>query len=128
VNLGHPRRVSPLVLSRHPVDILAVEEEASCSAETRTWETWLQRCPMETRPDLVLVCAGSDELIRKDGFHSKPWREKVAALGYEAGFWFLRATDHGGVVRQDRLMMILQKNSSSRPWPAYLTVSVRGSR
>ena len=103
------------MLGQYPVDVLAVEEEADTPSGARYWETWLQQCPLSTRPDLVLVCTGSDELVREDGLHAKPWREKVASLGYDAGFWFLRATDHGGVVRQDRLMMVLQKVSSIRP-------------
>lgn len=119
-NLGHPDRARHTVLERYPVDVLLVEEPSSRGGEagptpTRPWENWLQRCPEPTRPDLVVVCADPDELVKDGGFHSKLWRSKVAALGYDPGFWYLRATDHGSTVRQDRMVMVLQKQASDRP-------------
>jgi len=114
VALGHPNRVKKTVLRHHPVDVLLVEEH-NTTTDARYWETWLQACPMTTRPALVVVCAGPDELIEDGGFHCKSWRNQFRALGYSPGFWFLRATDFGGVVRQDRVVLLLQKIDGTFP-------------
>lgn len=117
VDLGSPHRTKRTVLRKHPVDVLLVEEDTrdDFSATTRFWEVWLQHCPASARPDLVAVCTDPNELVVDGGFHSKVWRQKFETLGYQPGFWFLRATDHGGVVRQDRLVLILERQGSGRP-------------
>jgi len=120
VNIGCPRQAPVTVLQDHPVDVLIVEssEDDSTSGTkrgSRYWEQWLVSCTEPSRPDLVVVCADSEELVKDGGFHSKMWRRKCHALGYEPGFWYMKATEHGGVVRQDRLILLLQKTSSTRP-------------
>jgi len=113
--LGAPHRVKTTVLRDNPVDVLAVDEGRQTGTMERYWERWLQKCSFEKRPDLVVICASPNELVQDGGFHEKEWREKFRVLGYLPGFWFLRATDHGGVVRQDRLVLILQKEGTERP-------------
>ena len=70
---------------------------------------------MIKRPELVAICAAPEELVEDGGFHCKGWRIRFAALGYSPSFWYLRNTDFGGVVRQERLFVILQKQNSVQP-------------
>lgn len=114
-NLGDPFLVSDAVLEDFPIDVLLVDEGDDNLTDNRYWEEWIKECSEEIRPDLVVICANPNELVADGGYHEKPWRERVERLGYEPGFWFMRATDHGGVVWQDRLVMILQKATSTRP-------------
>jgi len=78
VNIGCPRQAPVTVLQDHPVDVLIVEssEDDSTSGTkmgSSYWEQWLVSCTEPSRPDLVLVCADSEELVKDGGFHSKMW-------------------------------------------------------
>jgi hypothetical protein len=111
--LGNLHWVKETVLWVHPVALLAVEDEpqGSSGGATHYWENWLWQCPLPSHPDLVTICTDPKELVISGGggYHSKAWRRKLTALGYQLGFWFLHSTDHGGVVRQDPLVLVLQK-------------------
>jgi hypothetical protein len=114
-HLGPPERVATDVLNRHPVTVLAVEETLQTPARSlvRYWPRWIERCRLDKLPDYVIVSAPSKELVDEEGLQSKPWRRRFRDWGYEAHFWFLRAHEHGGVVRQDRCMLVLRRDDPS---------------
>jgi hypothetical protein len=39
--------------------------------------------------------------VEEGGLQSKLWRRRFQDWGYDPHYWFLRSTEHGGVVRQD---------------------------
>ena len=84
-------------------------------AQQRFWVKWLDKCKHVNLPDYVLISAHARELVEADGLHTKSWRRRFQVWGYEAHYWFLRAHDHGGVVRQDRCMLVLRRQDDSVP-------------
>jgi hypothetical protein len=115
--LGLPERVAANVLNRHPVDVLAIEEPPSISKkpQQRFWVKWLDKCQQANLPNYVLISAPAKELVEADGLQTKPWRRRFQEWGYEAHYWFLRAHEHGGVVRQDRCMLVLRRQDDAVP-------------
>ena len=116
-HLGTPERVSGEVLNRYPVDVLAIEEPSSVAnkATPPYWTKWLDKCKDANLPDYVIISAPSKELVEDSGLQSKPWRRRFEKWGYEAHYWFIRAHEHGGVVRQDRCMLVLRRKDVTVP-------------
>ena len=117
--VGHPERVSPRILNRKPVDVLVIEESRGDgtieSHDDRYWERWINECTKANLPELVIVCAMASEIVKEGGLHSKQWRRRALDWGYDPGYWFLRGHEHGGVVRQDRTILVLRKQAGLRP-------------
>jgi hypothetical protein len=110
--------VTTNVLNLHPVEVLAVEEQLSLPNKTqdeRSWAKWLDKCKHEKLPDYVLISAHARELVKADGLQTKSLRRRFQVWGYEAHYWFLRAHEHGGVVCQDRCMLVLRRQDESIP-------------
>jgi hypothetical protein len=109
-HLGSPGRVSPEVLNRYPVEVLAIEDAPPSDAlsHDRFWVKWIEKCTVPHLPSYIIVAALPKELVEADGLQSKSWRRRFQAWGYEPHYWFLRSTEHGGVVRQDRCMLVLR--------------------
>ena len=80
------------------------------------WEVWLQQCPLEDRLDVVIICVNPNELVIDRGFHSQVWWQKFNVLGYLPRFWYLQTTKQWGVVWQDQLVLLLQKETSNCPF------------
>ena len=107
--IGHPERVSSDILNPHPVEVLVVEEGPEDQRPKRCfWERWLDRCREENRPDYVVIASSAQELVLTTGLQSKWWRRVFRKWNYEADYWFVRGHEHGGVVRQDRCLVILR--------------------
>ena len=115
--LGAPGRVMANVLNLHPVEVLAIKEQPNLpnKAQQRFWVKWLDKCKHVNLPNYVLISAHARELVEADGLHTKSWRRRFQVWGYEAHYWFLRAHDHGGVVCQDRCMLVLRRQDDSVP-------------
>jgi hypothetical protein len=106
--LGPPERVTTDVLNRYPVEVLAVKETLQPNkSQPRFWVKWINKCKPANLPDYVIISASSKELVEEDGLQSKPWRWTFQEWGYKTHYWFLRSHEHGGVVRQDRCMLVL---------------------
>ena len=115
--LGPPERVKTDVLNRHPVEVLAIEDAPATpgSLPSRFWIKWLEKCTIPNRPSYVLISASPRELVEEGGLQSKLWRRRFHDWGYDPHYWFLRSTEHGGVVRQDRCMLVLRLQQSRVP-------------
>jgi hypothetical protein len=109
VNLGHPERTPPNVLNRFHVEVLAVEDIPSAATnKDRYWARWMDQCQPTNLPDYIFVMAEPKELVINNGLQSKPWRRRYTQWGYESDYWFLRGHEHGGVVRQERFVLVLR--------------------
>ena len=99
-HLGSPGRVSPDVLNRHPVEVLAIKDAPPSDAlsHDRFWVKWIEKCTVPHLPSYIIVAALPKELVEADGLQSKSWRRWFQAWGYEPHYWFLRSTEHGVVV------------------------------
>lgn len=108
MEVGHPGRTDSNILNRYPVEVLAIEEEPGYQRPQRCyWERWLNRCRKENRPDYVVIVSSAQELVVASGLQSKPWRQTFQRWNYEPHYWFVRSHEHGGVIRQDRCLVIL---------------------
>jgi hypothetical protein len=105
------------VLNQYPVKVLAIKEalQPHSRSQSRFWIRWLVKCTAANLPNYVIISAPSKELVDEDGLQSQPWRRPFQNWGYEAHYWFLRAYKHGGVVCQDRCMLVLRRQHSSVP-------------
>ena len=115
---GYPDRTAANTLNRLPVDVLAINESSHKGprqSSDRYWVRWLDRCDWVHHPKYVLVATSPQELIDGEGLQSKSWRRWFERWGYEAHYWFLRSHEHGGVVRQDRCMLILHRQEMGEP-------------
>jgi hypothetical protein len=114
IQLGHPGRISSEVLNRHPVEVLAIDEgEAIGQPGERYWTRWMDRCRKENLPAHLLIAGSTKELVDENGLQSKAWRRRFQGWGYEVHYWFLRGHEHGGVVRQDRCMVVLRRKDAN---------------
>ncbi len=116
LQLGHPARVSSGILNLHPVEVLVIEEGGDGGRpRERYWTRWLDKCHADNQPDYVVLSAPAKELVAETGLHSKEWRRRFQGWNYEPHYWFLRGHEHGGVVRQDRCMVMLRRRGDSVP-------------
>jgi hypothetical protein len=114
--LGHPDRTPSNVLNTFRVEVLAAEDSAVTTADKdRYWARWMDACHPGNRPDYVVVMALPQELVLDNGLQSKPWRRRYSQWGYDSDHWFLRGHAHGGVVRQDRFILILRRSAAEVP-------------
>jgi hypothetical protein len=67
------------------------------------------------KPNYILVSTSPRELVDDAGLHSKSWRRRFQKWGYDSHYWFLRGHEHGGVVRQDRCVLVLRRKDDSVP-------------
>jgi hypothetical protein len=113
--LGHPERTPSNVLNRYPVEVLAIEDSHpnAPNDKERYWARWLDSCKTTNRPDYVCVMALPRELVEESGLQSKHWRRKYSRWGYDASYWFLRGHKHGGIIRQDRFILMLRRMDES---------------
>jgi hypothetical protein len=111
-HLGHPDRAAANTLNQLPVEVLAIDESTHTGplhSTDRYWVRWMDRCERANQPKYVLVATSPQELVADDGLQTKSWRRRFDKWGYEAHYWFLRSHEHGGVVRQDRCVLILHR-------------------
>jgi hypothetical protein len=108
--------VNSNVLNLHPVEVLVVEDGGDGGRpRERYWTRWLDKCLPENQPDYIVIAAPPKELIDEGGLQSKEWRRRYRDWNYEAHYWFLRGHEHGGVVRQDRCVVVLRRQDESVP-------------
>jgi len=113
-HMGHPDRTSVNILNQHPVEVLVVDDcDVSGRPHDRYWRRWLDKCRPDNRPDYVLLAVPTHELVDEDGLQSKGWRRRFQGWSYEPHYWFLRGHEHGGVVRQDRCVVVLRRCDES---------------
>ena len=111
--LGPGENVSEKVLLRHPVDLLAVEayrvhRKVSLTQPVTFWERWVAKAAGKPdRPRLVIESWEPAALFTSGiGPLDKASRTRWLELGYQTRGRVLRATELGGAIDQERLLVV----------------------
>ena len=112
---GSLERCGKQFLADHPVDILIVDHSRDSSLARSTqpvWEEWLESCPEEDRPSLIIQTWRLMSMLADEGPMSKHARKRASILGYTSRCSFVNNLQCGGSVQQDRLVVCNFRNSA----------------
>ena len=108
-------RVPLSILGTKPVDVLVIDHSHEVFDRSRprdpqaplpVWFRWLERCPSNKRPRIVVQSWNTSHFWDDTGPAAKSARKAWDRLGYTTRFRVYSGKDHGSPVDQSRLMII----------------------
>ena len=112
---SHPSRTAKSLLSQHPVDIFVADHSTVTDLgmafgknldQPLPWLSWVESCPLDKRPKVILQLWQPWTLWKDPGPTSKHARKPLERLGYDVRFRVMDGSQFGGSVKQPRLVIV----------------------
>jgi hypothetical protein len=107
VNFSGPLAEAPRSpFKRFPVDVFIADHSRDSNEPTLpVWCSWLDDCATKDLPKVVVQVWPSFYMDKTNGPMAKSNRKLLRNHGYKVSFHFMKATDYGSAVAQDRLVV-----------------------
>ena len=115
-----PHRTRPSLLNKHPVDLLVIEKGSHgapiSNLSPQPWEEIIQQTSPANQPTVVIEAWQSSATLWRHGPTSKAVTARWRDLGYDLYCKKVNATQIGGAIDQERLLVIRLKRDSGFSW------------
>lgn len=114
-------RCSLKLLRQHPVDLLVVgRQHIDCQPQTYERDTWWERlvdqCPTEDRPKYIIETWNEQALMWNCSPMDKGTVTRWSRLGYDSRCNLVAATELGGAISQQTLLVVRTNTTSGLGW------------